>query len=255
MRGLSLIPNVWGWGWLKEDSTFVTNIVSVFGVFFLAILPIYAPVGAVLGTFKVISLYAQAEATEVNEFVDRESREQARAEDELKSELHELNDSSGIVPLLRYSRVQMKAYYRLGLTQAQRSFRYSVIAMWIGFAVILVGILLQVVEVELLNKIGVSRPDTNVNTLVILSGAIIEVVSALFLWIYRNATRQLNHFYSRQMYNHGVVMCYRIAATMDTTMDETKKSIIEKMLDKQWSFDPSERPSGQALLSFGKKEK
>ena len=101
----------------------------------------------------------------------------------------------------------MKAYCKIGLTPTQRRFRYSLIAMWIGFTVILLGILLQVVDVDLLSKIGIRRLETNVTALVILSGAIIEVISAFFVWVYRTSIKQLNYFYNRQMYNHSVLMC------------------------------------------------
>ena len=148
----------------------------------------------------------------------------------------------------------MKAYYKIGLTQTQRSFRYSLIAMWIGFSVILMGILLQVVDVELLAKVGIRRLDTNVTALVILSGAIIEVISAFFLWVYRTSIKQLNYFYNRQMYSHSVLMCHRIAETMKTNSDDAKKAIVEKILDKSWALELDTLPSDKKLLSFGSKK-
>jgi hypothetical protein len=127
--------------------------------------------------------------------------------------------------------------------------------MWIGFTVILLGILLQVVNVDLLNKVGISRPGTDVTTLVILSGAVIEVISALFLWVYRTSVKQLNYFYNRQMYNHSVLMCHRLSETMERDADSTKKAIVEKVLDKLWVLDLDKLPVGKKLLSFGSKNK
>lgn len=150
------------------------------------------------------------------------------------------------MPLLRYSRVQLEAYYEIGLTQTQRSFRYSVIAMWIGFSVIVSGIVIRVVD---LGKFGVRPLDSDVSTLIIVSGAIIEVISALFLWVYRSSIRQLTYFYNRQLYNHSVLMSQRIAETM-TSADEVKKTIIEQLLDRSWTFEPDTLPSGKSLLSF-----
>ena len=95
-----LLPDLWGWGF---DTLSFKNIPAFFGVIFLAIFPIYIPLGAIWATFKVISLYAQVETSEVNETIDRESKEQAKAEDELGEELKHLDDKSGFVPLLRWT--------------------------------------------------------------------------------------------------------------------------------------------------------
>jgi len=253
-----LLPPLWTWSFGTLGFKFILNyIIGFFAVIVLAALPVYAPVGAFLMFAKVLSLYAEIETEELDQALDRDDREQTYAENELKEDLvGRLKDNSGLVSLLRYSRVQMKAYYKIGLTQTQRSFRYSLIAMWIGFTVILLGILLQVVDVELLSKIGIRRLETNVTALVILSGAIIEVISAFFLWVYRTSIKQLNYFYNRQMYNHSVLMCHRISETMkEEDSKDTKKAIVEKILDKTWALEIDKLPTGEKLLSFGSKKK
>lgn len=233
-----LLPQIWDWSFTEFS---FRSIVGGFGVFFLALLPIYAPVGAFLATAYVIEAYADEAAKRVNQVLERGSAEQANVEDELAAQ-----DKTGLVPLLRYSRVQLEAYYAIGLTQTQRSFRYSIIAMWIGFAVIVSGIIIRVVD---LDRFGLRPLDTDVSTLIIVSGAIIEVISALFLWVYRSSIRQLTYFYNRQLYNHSVLMSQRIADTMGSA-DEVKKTIIEKLLDRSWTFEPETLPSGKSLLSF-----
>lgn len=256
---------VWAWGFVEPSavgksaiaSFFITGavyIVAAFGVLMLGVLPLYAPVGATLATFTVLSLHAEAQTAEVAEIVDRDSREQSQAEDELKADLKDLEDISGLVSMVRYSRIQLKPYYKIGLTQTQRSFRYSVIAMWIGFAVILAGISIWYIDPKTLTKIGLRSPDPTVTHLVVLSGAVIEVISALFLWVYRSSIRQLTYFYNRQMYNHSVMMCHRITATMKEMSDDTKKTMVEKVLDKAWTLEHGALPTGKSLLSFGSKK-
>lgn len=233
-----LLPDLWEWSFAVFTWR---SIVGFFAVLFLAVLPIYAPIGAFIATAYVLEVYADEAAKKVTLVLERGSLLQSDAEDELAK-----HDQSGLVPLLRYSRVQLESYYAIGLTQTQRSFRYSIIAMWIGFAVILGGIIIRVVD---LDRFGLRPLDTDISTLIIISGAIIEVISALFLWVYRSSVRQLTYFYNCQMYNHSILMSQRIADTM-THSDEIKKTIIEKLLDRSWAYEPDTLPSGQSLLSF-----
>ena len=233
-----VLPIVWVWAF----ATFtLKSVVGAFAVLFLAILPIYGPVGAFIATAYVLEVYADEAAKKIRLVVAHGSSLQSNVEDELAK-----HDRSGLVPLLRYSRVQLESYYAIGLTQTQRSFRYSIVAMWIGFAVILSGIVIRVID---LDRFGLRPLDGDISTLIIVSGAIIEVISALFLWVYRSSVRQLTYFYNRQMYNHSVLMSQRIADTMKDS-DEIKKIIVEKLLDRSWAFEPDTLPSAQALLSF-----
>jgi len=65
----------------------------------------------------------------------------------------------------------------------------------------------------------------------VAGGIVIEIISALFLWVYRSSLQQLTYFYNRQMDNHSVMICQRIAETMKDS-DETKKVIVEKILER-----------------------
>jgi hypothetical protein len=238
-----ILPDVWTWAFAEWS---IKNIPGAFAVLFLAVLPIYAPVGVGIAILWVLRIYADAETAKVARIFDQGSQEQALIENELKA-----NDPSGLVSLVQYSRIQLEAYYRIGLSQTEGSFRYSVIAMWIGFGVIMVGIVIRVVDLQ---RLGLQPPDTNISTLVIVSGAIIEVISALFLWVYRNSIRQFTYFYNRQMHSHSVLLCQKIAETMKAP-DDVKKMIVEKVLDASWKTEQEALPTGKALLSFGAKDK
>jgi hypothetical protein len=235
-----ILPAVWSWTF----DTFSWRILpGIIGIFFIAFLPVWVPVVAFKVVAWMLEIYADESTKKVRQVFERGSSLQSNVEDELAKQ-----DQSGLVPLLRYSRVQLESYYAIGLTQTQRSFRYSIVAMWIGFAVILGGIIIRVID---LSHFGLRPLDTDMSNLIIVSGAIIEVISALFLWVYRSSVRQLTYFYNRQMYNHSILMSQRIADTM-TNADEIKKIIIEKLLDRSWSFEMDGLPSGQSLLSFRK---
>lgn len=237
-----ILPDVWTWSFAEWS---LRSILGAFAVFFLAFTPPYAPFGAVVATLWVLRIYAEAETKKVTQILDRGSQEQAAVENELKA-----SDSTGLVALVQYSRIQLEAYYRIGLSQTEGSFKYSVIAMWIGFGVIMLGIVIRVVDLQ---RFGLQPPDTDISTLVIMAGAIIEVISALFLWVYRNSIRQFTYFYNRQMHSHSVLVCQKIAETM-AAPDDVRKMIIERVLDATWKAEQDSLPTGKALLSFGTKK-
>ena len=74
------------------------------------------------------------------------------------------------------------------------------------------------------------------------------LISALFLWIYRNSINQLNYFYNRQMHLHNVLVCERIAASMNEP-DETRRTIVEKVLSSTWDVKPPSE-SGKGITKL-----
>mgnify|MGYP003561823226 CR=1 FL=1 len=99
--------------------------------------------------------------------------------------------------------------------------------MWIGFVVIISGVGINFLPTSIRTLFDVS----NVRDIAIAGGTVIEIISALFLWVYRSSINQLTYFYNRQMDNHNVLVCQRIAETMDEP-DETKKVIIERIMER-----------------------
>jgi hypothetical protein len=140
----------------------------------------------------------------------------------------EKSDEPGLLPLLKYSRAQLEAYYAVGIGQARRSFLNSVLAMWLGFIVLLAGLAYEQAAPYLGSKV----PPTEFRNLTLGAGAIIEFISAAFLWVYRSATVQLTNFYNRQMQTHTSVLCFRIASTIKepTSQDQGKITIVDTIL-------------------------
>ena len=157
----------------------------------------------------------------------------------------EQTDAAGLLPLLKYSRAQLEAYYAVGLSQTRRSFFHAVLAMWLGFILLLVGIALYVAPVE---KLGLKPPAQEFNILILSGAAIIEFISALFLWVYRSTTAQLTYFYNRQMYSHTAILCFRMASAMEKDKaDHSRSAIVKKLLD--WNEKP-ERPPLEGSKAF-----
>ncbi|MAR90804.1 MAG: hypothetical protein SV765_03895 [Pseudomonadota bacterium] len=222
----------WGpvelWGWAGKQ--WWHWIPALFGFLFLFVIPIWAIMGAsaLAGYVADVSLALEDSAMEKVQTTVRET------EDDAIRRL-EQSDDAGLLPLLKYSRAQLDAYYEIGLKQTRGSFFNAVLAMWLGFLLLLVGIALYVGPVE---QLGLTRPPQNFNVLILSGAAIVEFISALFLWVYRSTIAQLTYYYRLQMYNHTSILCFRMASTMNDA-DPTKQLIIEKILG--WTQMP-ERP-------------
>jgi hypothetical protein len=212
------LPSLWRWGF--EPTTW-KSIFSVLGALYLIIIP-FLPFGLSDFVGQIINLYLDEQQKLLSDKFSALNKGQQSIEEKL-----EKNDKSGIIILIRYSRLQLEAYYRIGLDQTHRSFRYSIIAMWIGFIIIISGVAINFLPIS----IRILFESSNVKDITILGGTVIEIISALFLWVYRSSINQLTYFYNRQMDNHNVIICHRIAETMEKS-DDTKKIIIEKILDR-----------------------
>lgn len=213
-------------------------IPAAFGIFLLAFIPIWTFMGLNSLFWSVVNISLNEEDHEVKKSMDK-----VLSEEEKLLNTVEKGDKSGLIPLIKYSRLQLEAYYTIGLSQTRKSFRYSVIAMWIGFVFLIIGFTTYFIPVE---KLGLERPE-NINTALIAVGAIIEFISALFLWVYRSSTSQLTYLYNRQMYTHSVVMCYKIAESMTNGADEAKQKIVEKVLEKTWSIERPASPNSKGI--------
>ncbi len=214
-----LIPNVWE----TAMATPVNWLWAWFVIMILAVAPIWVFMGGIWALQMTLSVTLDKEFKKAFDPV-------RKAEDSI-----EKDDKAGLLPLLKYSRLQLEAYYKIGLTQTRRSFLYSVVAMWVGFIFIVVGFAVYLLPID---NWGLVKPEGDIKTVVIAGGAIIEFVSALFLWVYRSSTNQLTYFYNRQIHSHNVVLCFRIASSMEKP-DEAKRSIVDKVLDRTWEVNQS----------------
>jgi len=245
-----VVPQVWSWGtqpFTAELSWETLKVVpALLGILFLCGLAMMAVAGPGGAAIKILAWYAEAPAAELSRQVDALAAQQEAKERQL-----EQADPTGLVHLVTYSRMQLQAYYRMGLTQTQRSFRYSIIAMWLGFAVILIGLLYQVVPLPaswsaLLDSSGGPAAKADLRVVALAGSTVIELIAALFLWVYRSSIAQLKYFYDRQMHIHNVVMCHRIAGAMKEP-DATLAKIVDKVLERTWATELLAQPSGKVL--------
>src|SRR5690606_11204081 len=69
------------------------------------------------------------------------------------------------------------------------------------------------------------------NTLVLLTGAVIEFIAAAFLWVYRFSIQQQTYYYRRQLSLHNALLAHRLATTMEAKDDSTKRSVERRLQD------------------------
>jgi hypothetical protein len=220
-----LMPGLWRWA---GDSVF-REAVAVFA----SILLLYVPGVPGYMAYDTTSAMADSKTARAAEKAEAEVQKTEReAIDRLES-----GDLSGLLPLLRYSRAQLEQYYKMGLAQTKRSFFHALVAMWLGFILLVMGLALYVGPVE---KLGLHRPSLDFNLLILATATIIEFISALFLWIYRSTMGQLTYYYRLQMRSHTAILCFRMSTSMTDGKDAAIGTILNALLDM--SLEP-ERPA------------
>jgi TRADD-N domain-containing protein len=210
----------WDWGFDRADPARIgRGVLALLGLMYLAIIP-FLPIGIAPWVLTFL-----AEVTSYRQDVKTAREAQQNIEETLAT-----NDPHQIVMVLRYSRELLGEYYALGMHQAQRSYRYALIAMWLGFIVLLGGVTNQ------LGWLKALFPETftevaDDNAVVLLTGAVMEFIAAAFLWVYRTSTQQLIYFYRRQLMLHRTLLASRIAKGMAHKAEDATLMIIQKVLE------------------------
>lgn len=240
-----VIPALWRWGTIFSISEtpwdpwlLLRVIPSVTGIFVFTLFGWMPLVFAPLSLLSRV-LRSFARAAEDEELAERD-KERLKLENQLKD-----LDSARLVPLMQYSHGELEAYYRMGLSQMRFIFVNSVIAMWMGFVVILAGIIYQVFPIWQ----NVKDPEY-IRYIAVAGGIVIEVIAGLFLWVYRISARQLTYYYNRQFQIHNIVFCHRMALTPDTNSRSMVEEIINHVLEHTWKesdYRPAP-PSGKNPL-------
>jgi len=245
-----VVPMIWRWGVRDYHTSFLYFVKAATGIvaaIFLASIS-FSPLIIFSPFWQIVSLYFDDADDQFQVKLAATKQAQHDAEEKLKV-IEGQDDSTGLIQLVQYSRLQLDQYYTIAIRQTQQSFRYSVVAMWIGFVVMIGGIAPFVLP--LINPSLRTEPSTSINVVIAAGGFVIELIAALFLWVYRSSIVQLTYFYNRQIYLHNVLLCYKIAATMKPDQEpkslDSRALIIEKVLDSTWNIDRPEAPTSKGI--------
>lgn len=113
------------------------------------------------------------EQTEIKTEIDRIIQQFSEAE---------IND---ILKLMRRNVAELKEYYTINKQQARNAFTSAIIVCFLGFIIFASGVV-------------VSYFSNNNNTIIVystISGAIVEIISGLFFWLYSQSLKQINLFH------------------------------------------------------------
>jgi hypothetical protein len=214
------LPDLWTWG---TDPISLKIVPALLGAFFLVFLPIGMPLAifqtTINKTFSVLSEDAEHEFEKKMEELKHEKDNYERILDR--------KDDTGLLPLVKYSSLELEQYYRMGINQSRNSFIISIIAMSIGFVIIMSSFIFYLFPIPGVNQ---DLLDGDFYIVSVASGTVLELISGLFFWIYKRSKDQMIYFYNRQIFIHNALLAFNISSTMDNP-DESKKVIIEKILE------------------------
>ncbi|WP_343635665.1 hypothetical protein [Fluviicola sp.] len=216
---LNWLPSVWNWGF---NPTTWRGFLAFYATLLLAISPFLSLLifGDIIeGIFKLL-------ISETQKKLDKKIEENEQKQ-KIYIEKIEEHDKSGLISLITFSKLELENYYNIGLNQTQKSYRYSIFSMWIGFMIIMFGIISYMMPLPYINQ---NLVNGNFQILILGSGIVVELISGLFLWIYKSSLSQLKYFYNRQIFIHNSLLAFAISESMDNS-DESKKIIIEKILE------------------------
>jgi hypothetical protein len=227
------LPAVWTWGFERLSWK---SVVAPFAIFYLAAGPFIS-----FALFPaLISFWSEYGAL-------RQQVKSARdAQLDIEQKLLANEDPNQLVLILSYSREMLSEYYAIAMSQAQRSFRYCLIAMWLGFLILIVGVLdsfaplkeiitassMDLTLAEFLTQYPALATALDPNEFVLITGAVIEFIAAIFLWVYRFSIQQQTYYYRRQLKLHNALLAHRLTRDMGQMKDETIKLVIERLLDE-----------------------
>ncbi len=228
------IPPIASWAFIQNDFSAVgvgiwsavKYILGSVGICLCALIP-------VIFFIAIISQYFPVLFSELPVISDEYIARKWKLDEEKAKEYENTikKDADNLIMWVNYSRIELEQYYRIGLQQGTKSYKSSLIAMWTGFAIMIIGILLFFLpSLNLPIKIS---PNSNIQLLTIASGVIFELVAGLFLWVYQSSKNQLTYFYNRQVYIHNALFAYKISNTIQNgaSSDLSKQHIIEKILE------------------------
>lgn len=234
---LKWVPQLWSWGFSDPG---IHTAVAVIGLIYLAIIP-----------FMTIFIFPNGLAF-WNEYqsAQKELGETREKQTQLQDQL-DVNDPQYPVKLVSYSRFMLKEYYIMAMKQAQRSFKYCLIAMWLGFAVLLVGVAdyfmpMQSILASTLNFETTRDTAFSAQSFVLITGVVLEFISVAFLWVYRFSIKQQTYYYRRQLKLHNVLIAKNVTESMETGKDAALTTIITNLLENV-EMTQLEPPSTSAL--------
>ena len=170
-------------------------------------------IGTALATVGTLIVKQKADKA-INQGDETEARVEVSA---FRGRLEE--GTNDVVSLMMNNVSELREYYVISKRQANRAFSATLTICVLGFVVFVSGIAANVFAKQ------------NVLLYTTLSGAIIEVISGLFFWLYKKTIAQLNLYHERLGATEKYLVSMQLAEKMSAEKkDETYRYLIESIM-------------------------
>ena len=126
------------------------------------------------------------------------------------------NDTQdNVLDLMVKNVAELREYYVISKQQANRAFSSALLICFLGFLVFVIGIIISLAT------------EQNIILYTTISGAIVELISGLFFWIYSRSQEQLNLYHERLGATEKFLVSFQV---IEKISESQKDSAYEKLL-------------------------
>lgn len=146
-------------------------------------------------------------------------KENKEIEDEVAITFGKIKDSTNVIELMINNVAELKEYYVISKQQANKSFSSALLICFLGFTVFISGIAV--------NYFG----NQNVVVYTTIAGSIVEIISGLFFWLYKNSIKQLNIYHQRLGTTEKYLTAMQLIEKMSKdTRDDNYQILMQSIL-------------------------
>lgn len=114
------------------------------------------------------------------------------------SDLLSKNEQVDIIKIMYENVGEMREYYVISKQQANKSFISALFICFTGVAIYIIGIFSYI----FLGK--------DINIISVISGTVVEIISGLFFWLYKNTIKQLEIYHKRLELTEKYLIAYHM---------------------------------------------
>ena len=129
---------------------------------------------------------------------------------------HISEPDNAIGKMLFNSLQQTKAYYKNNRIQMTIIFICAIISCFVGLTVLMISVFYF-------------NNEAQTQTLGIISGTVVSLISGPFFWIYKQCTNQVQHYFNELIKIQNIFIAMELIAECN---DESKNQNINKIIDK-----------------------
>jgi hypothetical protein len=131
-------------------------------------------------------------------------------------------ESDDVLKLMRRNVAELREYYTIHKQQARKSFTSALIICFLGFILFVTGVIVVYLT-----------DNKNVIVWTTLSGAIVEIVSGLFFWLYSKSLKQINIFHESLLKSEKFLTAIQLTERLSVENRDTLYSHIIKTVIHQ----------------------